>query len=329
MRPILSTLPCPPSPLPYLALTLAMPKVEISANQEHFVREALKLGHRVDGRRLDEARAPAITLHDEYGHVEVQWGATRLAVRVSADITAPYDDRPFEGLFSISTEISPMASPQFDAARANDDEVLVSRLIEKAIRRSNALDLEALCIVAGAKVWSIRADIHFLDFDGALVDSACLGVMVALQHFRKPDISVAGEDVVVHAMDERQPVALSVLHIPICVSFSFFNPSGVEENIKGDRNDEISIVDASRQEEALRDGVLVITLNKNRELVQVSKSGGLPIDAAVLMALAQRAYAIAERLTNDTTALLKADHLQRYARLNLRLLEAAEPRSTL
>lgn len=37
--------------------------------------------------------------------------------------------------------------------RQTDEEVLVSRLIEKAMRRSRALDTEGLCIVAGEKVW--------------------------------------------------------------------------------------------------------------------------------------------------------------------------------
>lgn len=36
--------------------------------------------------------------------------------------------------------------------RASEDEVLMTRLLEKALRRSNAVDREALCIVAGQKV---------------------------------------------------------------------------------------------------------------------------------------------------------------------------------
>ncbi|CAK7896564.1 exosome complex component Rrp45p [[Candida] anglica] len=300
--------------------------VEISTNEEHFVGEALKLGFRTDGRTLTQAREPVIKLSDQYGYVEIVWGRTKLAVRISAEITQPYEDRPFEGLFTINTEISPMASPHFENGKNSDEEVLIARLVEKAIRRSNALDLESLCIVAGSKVWSIRADIHFLDFDGGLIDASCLGVMTALQHFRKPDVSVVGENVVIHSVDERQPVPLSILHVPICVTFSFYNPSGVEENIKGDLNEEISIIDATQQEELLRDGSLVITINKNRELIQISKSGGLPIDAMVLMDLSRKAYVIAEELTEKVKQLLKVDEEERYKRLNLKLLESGERR---
>lgn len=36
--------------------------------------------------------------------------------------------------------------------RQGEEEVLMARLLEKALRRSNAVDREALCIVAGQKV---------------------------------------------------------------------------------------------------------------------------------------------------------------------------------
>jgi len=35
---------------------------------------------------------------------------------------------------------------------ASDDEVMITRLLEKSIRRTEAVDREALCILAGEKV---------------------------------------------------------------------------------------------------------------------------------------------------------------------------------
>lgn len=48
--------------------------IDISTNQEHFVREALKLGFRTDGRTLTQSREPKIILNDQYGFVEIEWG---------------------------------------------------------------------------------------------------------------------------------------------------------------------------------------------------------------------------------------------------------------
>lgn len=301
--------------------------VEISTNEQAYILESLKNGFRVDGRKLDESRKPEIKIsEEEYGYVELTWGLTKLSIRVSCEIENPFEDRPFEGIFNINTEISSMASSQFENGKNSDDEILISRLIEKAIRRSNALDLENLCIIAGSKVWSIRVDLNFLNYDGGLIDASSIGVMTALSHFKKPDISINGEEIIIHSYEERQPIPLSILHIPICVSFSFFNPNGKEENIKGELNEEISIIDANQREELIRDGNLVITINKNRELIQLSKNGGLPIDAIVLMNLSKEAYKIAELYTDLIKDLIKKNEEIMYKKLNLKLLEVGVKR---
>lgn len=41
----------------------------------------------------------------------------RALARVAASVTAPYPDRKFDGIFNITTELSPLASPAFEAGR--------------------------------------------------------------------------------------------------------------------------------------------------------------------------------------------------------------------
>lgn len=79
----------------------------------------------------------------------------------------------------------------------SEEEVLISRIVEKALRRSRAIDTEGLCIVSGEKVWQIRVDLLFLDHDGNLVDCACIAAITALLHFRRPDVTVSGEEVTI------------------------------------------------------------------------------------------------------------------------------------
>ncbi|CCD23864.1 exosome non-catalytic core subunit RRP45 NDAI_0C02040 [Naumovozyma dairenensis CBS 421] len=287
-------------------------EIEISNSESKFLLEALRQNYRLDGRSFSQFRDVKIAFGDEYGDVTIEMGKTKVHCRISCQITQPYEDRPFEGLFLISTENSPMAGPQFENGNnTNEDEVLIARIIEKAVRRSGALDIEGLCIVAGSKCWAVRADVHFLNCDGGFIDASCIAVMAGLLHFRKPDITVHGEQVIMHPVDEREPVPLGILHVPICVTFSFFNPMDTEENIKGDTNAEITIIDATLKEELLRDGVLTVTLNKNREVVQVSKAGGLPMDALSLMECCRKAYAITEEITDKITYVLKKDEKRR------------------
>lgn len=294
---------------------------QISTNEAAFILEGLKNNLRLSGRNNKQFREPKIKISkDEYGFVEVQLGHTKLAVRVSCEITNPFTDRPFEGIFTISTEISPMAAPGFENSKNSDDEILISRLVEKAIRRSNALDLESLCIVAGEKVWHIRADVNFIDYDGGFIDATCLGVMTALQHFRKPDVLVKGSSVVLYSQDERNPVPLSILHVPICVTYSFYNPADSAENIKGESNAEITILDADAKEESIRDGSLTITLNKNREVIQLSKNGGLSIDGKTLLELTHDSFLHVENLEKIMKTQIQTDERERNERFHLDLL---------
>lgn len=306
-----------------------MPKPkDISLNEKEFVQRLLhENATRMDGREFDALRDVDIKFGSSLGYVEVTLGRTKLVVRISAEVTKPYEDRPVEGIFLITTDIGAMASSLFENYRQGDDEVLLTRLIEKAIRRSNALDLESLCIVAGKSCWMIRADVHYLDYDGGLIDATCLGVIAGLLHFKKPDTSIEGDKTIIHSIDERAPVPLSILHIPICVTFSFFRPPPPPKVTKTTGNndedeemvdnvasaDDIVLIDATAREEAFRHGEMTITINKNREICQISKSGGHSIEAYVLMNCANRAYEIASDLTALILAKLKADDAKRNA----------------
>lgn len=193
-------------------------------------------------------------------------------MRVSATVTKPFPDRPFDGIFTITTELSPMASPAFEPGRPTEAEVLLSRLLEKTLRRSSALDTESLCLIAAQKVWSVRADVHVLSYDGNLIDTSCVAVVAALQHFRKNDISVEGEKVTVYTPAEREPVPLSLLHLPFCVTFSFY--MGEEE---------VVLLDTTLLEEQLREGSCTISMNRHGEVCQIAKLGGVPVDALSLL----------------------------------------------
>lgn len=195
----------------------------------------------------------------------------RVLTHITAEVTNPFPDRPFDGIFTITTELSPMTSPSFEVSRPTETEILLSRLLEKTLRRSSALDTESLCLIAGRKVWSIRADVHILSHDGNLIDTSCIAIIAALQHFRKPDTSTEGESVTVYTLAEREPVPLSLLHFPLCVTFSFYAEG------------EITLLDATLLEEQLRGGSVTISLNRHGEVCQIAKLGGISIDAVELL----------------------------------------------
>jgi exosome complex component RRP45 len=173
--------------------------------------------------------------------------------------------------------------------------VILSRILEKSVRRSSALDTESLCIIAGSKVFSLRADIHVLDHDGNLTDGSCIALIAALQHFRRPDVSVEGETVTIYDPREREPVPLSLLHHPLCVTFSYYD-SG-----------KIKLVDATLAEEQVREGQVIITMNRHGELCQIAKFGGMPLDAVHMINWTNHALLNVQSLSSTIQAALDRD----------------------
>lgn len=141
----------------------------------------------------------------------------------------------------------------------------------------------------------MRADVHVLDYDGGLVDASCIAVIAALQHFRRPDVSIEGEDVTVYTLAERVPVALAMLHHPLCVTFSFFEGG------------EVVVLDATLQEQQMGEGEMVITANRHGEICQIAKLGGVPTDALTLLRCMDVAVANVKDMSQAIAEALKSE----------------------
>ncbi|KAK5574521.1 hypothetical protein RB653_009774 [Dictyostelium firmibasis] len=236
-------------------------KEVISKNEKDFVLSSIEKFQRIDGRRVNDMRAIKIEFGKSYGMVEVQLGKTRVFTAITCDIVEPKPERPNEGFYVFNTDISPMSSVSVNVNQVNPMENELGRIIEKGLKESRAIDTEALCIISGSKVWSIKIAIHVLDDCGNLLDCASISVITALIHFRKPDVTVVGNDATIHSLDEREPVPLSIHHTPISITFGFFP-------------NEVMIVDPDTKEESVMDGKLSFLVNIHKEICGVSKGGG-------------------------------------------------------
>ena len=74
------------------------------------------------------------------------------AVLAAALLRHALHSRPNEGSLRFNVEFSPMASPNFEPGRPTENANELARLIERGLRETKAVDLEALCILAGRKV---------------------------------------------------------------------------------------------------------------------------------------------------------------------------------
>ncbi|XP_067879400.1 exosome complex component RRP45 isoform X3 [Heterodontus francisci] len=195
----------------------------LSNCERQFILQAIAEKQRLDGRQTYDYRNIKITFGTEYGCCIVELGKTRQSELL----------------------------------------VKLNRLLERCLRNSKCIDTESLCVVASAKVWQIRVDLHLLNHDGNIIDAASIAAIVALSHFKRPDVSIQGEEVIVYTPEERDPIPLSVHHMPIAVSFAFFQQGTY------------LLVDPIENEERVMDGLLVIAMNKHRELCTIQSSGGI------------------------------------------------------
>ncbi|KAF2768120.1 hypothetical protein EJ03DRAFT_344090 [Teratosphaeria nubilosa] len=274
-----------------------MPReAEPSTNEQTFLLSALRGNLRLDNRPFHQYRPISLSFPsnaDEYGSADVRIGKTRVLCNISCEVVAPYPDRKFDGVFQISCELGPMGSAAFEVGRQDQTEIVLSRILEKTIRRSGALDTESLCIVAGQKCFSIRADIHVLDHDGNLIGASCLALVAALMHFRRPDVEVRGEEVTVFSPREREPIKLAMQHQPFCITASFYD------------NGTIMLHDATLLEEQCREGEIIISMNRFGEVCQIAKYGGTPVDGLGMLTVVNQSLEkvkMMDRLVKDELA---------------------------
>jgi len=125
--------------------------------------------------------------------------------------------------------------------------------------------------------------------------------MVALKHFRRPEVEVIGDEVTVvsrlhyppnpfpdflqHSPLERAPVALAIHHSPYCFTFAFFNDPAIPP-----------ILDPSQLEYQLSAGLVSIALNAQKELCVLQKLGGVPLGAQEVIDLVEIVVAKAKEV---------------------------------
>ncbi|GLC35680.1 hypothetical protein PLESTB_000483100 [Pleodorina starrii] len=274
----------------------------ISNNEREFILKALSEECRLDGRRPYDSRKPKFQFSLDDRSATVALGSTRVLSVVTASLEAPFPDRPSEGPLRFNVEFSPMASPAFEPGRPGEDAIQIGRLIERGLRQSGAVDQEALCVVAGRKVWALRVDCHVLDHGGNLLDAAFLSALAALMAFRKPEVEVGGEsgtEILVHPPEVREPLPLTIHHLPVAVTFALF------------QGGDLLVVDPSWREAAASSGSCTVVMNPGREVCCVHKADGIGLTPEQFMRCVRLAGDRAEALVGDLKAALEQHEVAR------------------
>ena len=182
------------------------------------IKEYLQEGKRFDGRKLDEFREITIespVSNKAEGSVRVRLGKTEVVVGIKMEIATPYPDSPDKGNLMVTSELLPLSSPRFESGPPRFPAIEVGRLVDRAIRESKFIDFEKLCIKEGEKVWAVFIDIYSINYDGNLIDAACIGAVAALKVAKMPKYDEESEKVIYEPTDEKIPLTKN---LPICIT---------------------------------------------------------------------------------------------------------------
>lgn len=238
--------------------------------------ENLNHGKRFDDRSFTEYRD--ISIKTNYigkadGSALVSIGGTTVLAGVKAQITTPFANTPGTGILITNTELLAIASRTFEYGPPNKFAIEISRVVDRAIRESPLVDLEKLCVVEGEKVWKLHVDINILDFDGNIMDAACLSAVCALLTTKIPSTKTVNGEILIN---DDELVKLPILNKSVLCSV-------VKVNNK-------LIVDPLFIEETLMDASISFGFREDGSLCAIQKCGLEIMNSKEVMSAMNIAY---------------------------------------
>ena len=224
--------------------------------QKRSIEALLESGKRIDGRAVGDYRAVKVStdiIERAEGSALVEIGNTMVIAGVKMALGTPYPDTPDKGALIVNAELIPIASPTFEPGPPGEDDIEISRVVDRGIRSSEMIDLSKLAVIEGRRVWIVYVDIYALNHDGNLIDACMLAAVAALLTAQKPKTEVNGDEVVV--LEEREP--LPVKDRPVSVTFA-----KIGHHV---------LVDPCYREELAMDSRLTLSFSENGNIVAVQK----------------------------------------------------------
>lgn len=252
-------------------------------NQEmkDHIRQSLKNGVRLDGRKLDEIRQLTIetdVVSTAEGSCRVKFGEAEVLAGVKMAMEKPYDDTPDSGVLMVNSELLPMSNPEFESGPPSIQSIETARVIDRGIRESGTLDTKGLCIIKGEKVWSVAIDIVPINYDGNLIDHGGFAAMAALKTARYPTLEKDGT--VDYHKRTNDKLKLKEVPIPVTVC----------------KIGDLLIVDPTADEEIVTDVRLTLTTLDDNTICAMQKGGDSPLTTEDIKKMVELAFKVSKEL---------------------------------
>jgi exosome complex component RRP42 len=220
--------------------------------------DLISKGKRIDDRTLESYRPIEIQvgiIEKANGSAQVHLGKSKVLAGIKIETGVPFPDTPEEGVLTVNAELVPLASPSFEAGPPSEAAIELSRVVDRGIRESKAIDLKSLVIQKGKKVQVVYVDVYILDHDGNLIDAASMAALAALVNAKVAKMEAKGDDVVVKGAQHQLPIN----NYPVAVTFA--------------KIDKTIVVDPCLQEEQVMNARFTVTIDKNGNICAMQKGG--------------------------------------------------------
>ena len=246
--------------------------------KREYLYNLAKNGKRADGRKFDEFRKIEIEtglISKAEGSARVKIGNTQIVAGIKMDIGDPYSDSPDKGVMITAAELIPLASPDFESGPPREDAIELARVVDRGIRESGVIGLDKLCIEPGEKIWMIFIDIHIIDFDGNLFDTASLAALAALFNSTVPIERLRPN---LEKLQEKHPSIKNYLEehpkdYPLPINEPPISCTSVKFN-------DVIVLDPSLDEEEIAEVRLTVATNENGDIRAMQKglSGSFTVE---------------------------------------------------
>lgn len=240
-----------------------MSSMEISNLTKEKLSQMFAEGKRFDLRSLTDFRPLSVEFgvsNKAEGSARVRFGKTEVIAGVKLELGEPYPDSLDKGNLSVSGDLLPLASPRFESGPPGFESIELPRLVDRAIRGAEMIDLSKLVIKEGEKVWTVSIDIYPINDDGNLVDAATLAATLALQQTHVPTLDESGRPDYKNLTNKKLP--LSDESISLSLSFYKFGNS--------------IVLDPTREEEEACDAKITfgVSLLNGELMINSCQKGG-------------------------------------------------------
>ena len=224
--------------------------------EQKTVMDLVAKGKRLDDRGLESYRPIQIQtglIEKANGSAQVWLGKSKVLAGIKIETGTPFPDTPDEGVLTVNAELVPLASPSFELGPPSEAAIELSRVVDRGIRESKAIDMKSLVIQKGKKVQVVYVDVYILDHDGNLIDASSMAALAALVNSKITKMEMKGDEVVA----KGGPHQLPLNNLPVAVTFG--------------KIDKTIVVDPSLDEERVMSARLTVTIDKNGNLCAMQK----------------------------------------------------------